>query len=182
MNIAKLRPFVLRCPQCMAPTEQGSTHCRYCAVPLAWEPEKPVDRDDSKWVYTEPTPEEKGLVILGFGPSIIGSDGMAVLQCQPQLPVKPQRLFIPKAVAILCSIVDLRIGMDSQFVSSAHIPAERFCESETGILDMDACPVGMIISLTVQNNTASVLTFSAALDCKRLEFDYFMNSVRSKGK
>lgn len=169
MNVA-LRPFVLKCPQCMAPTEQGSTHCRYCAVPLHWEPVSPIDRDDFHVKYPETPADLKGKCVMGFGPVAVAADSNTTIQMMPQLPVRPFRLYIPRSCAVGFYVDNFTIGMKSQMVHHNSIPAEKFSEDEKGLsMQMDPAYVGQIISLSVSNSTPQMKIIQGALDCHTLE-------------
>lgn len=48
------------------------------------------------------------------------------MRAQPQLPFRPDRLFVSSECAPHFLITDVRIGMDSSFISSDPIPARLF--------------------------------------------------------
>src|SRR5271156_1704020 len=90
-----LRPFVLKCPSCMAPVEASSdvgsvTTCEYCHVPLVWEPIESLGRDDQGYRIKEPERQEGfddgSNLVMAFPKFVMGGNTTRTFQIQPNLP------------------------------------------------------------------------------------------------
>lgn len=102
--------------------------------------------------------------IIGFGPTVVNANSTAVFTAQPQLIFRGSRLIIPSTIANNFSVNDIRVGKDSQAVSSNPIPAAAFSELGVGVaLGLDTATPGILITLSVANTTGGNQTFSAAL-------------------
>lgn len=165
----RFKPFVLRCPECSAPTPEGATVCKYCQVPLQWEPVESLSRDDLNWrrrFEEDDAAADPDVVPLGFGPYVTQCMTRTTFQTQAQLPCRPTHLYVPPRLADHFSIVDLRVGKDSCLASQNPLPASWF---STGRGSPVACEVAMpavLITLTVENKTNANHTFEALLRCK----------------
>lgn len=108
--------------------------------------------------------DEARELLLGFGPTSLLNGSTNVFTTQPQLPFRPSRFVIPSAAVANFSINDLKIGKNSQFLSSNSVPAAVFSELAVGVaLGLDTCNVGQQITVSVTNTAAAPATFSAAL-------------------
>ena len=167
-----LRPFVLKCPSCSAPVESGRTHCRYCCVPLAWEPVESLSKDDRFYEMIEEVLDDGEPVgaTLGFGPTEVSCMSEVHLQTQASIVLRPSHLYVPPNIADDFSIVDLRIGSRSQFVSVGALPASVFSVGRgSPIACGDTVTPGLIVKLVVRNESLRDLKFRAMLRCKTLE-------------
>ncbi len=117
MNAVCLRPFVLRCPECSAPTESKATSCRYCKVPLVWEPSQSFMRDDA-WMrtYVPPTEvvreveDEPDMIIRPFETiAIRGGESYQFHYC-PQRIFRPVMFWIDPKIAENFQLEFIQIG------------------------------------------------------------------------
>jgi len=129
----------------------------------AWPASTPYAYSGYPHIVNHPPTQVREFVI-GFGPTIILANSTAIFQAQPQLIFRGSRLIVPSALANNFSINDIRVGKDSQAVSSNPIPAAAFSELAVGVnLGLDTATPGIIITISVSNTTAAQQTFSAAL-------------------
>ena len=167
-----LRPFVLKCPSCSAPLESEKTCCRYCGVPLVWEPIESLSKDDRFYERIEAALDDGEPVgaTLGFGPTEISCMSEVHLQTQPSIVVRPSHLYVPPNIADDFSIVDLRIGKNSQFISVGALPASAFSVGRgSPIACTDTATPGLIVTLVVRNESRRNLKFRAMLRCRTLD-------------
>lgn len=129
----------------------------------AWPASTPYAYSGYPHIVNTPPTQVREFVI-GFGPQNINLMSTAIFQAQPQLIFRGSRLVIPSTVANSFLIADLRVGKDSQAVSSNPVPAAVFSELAVGVnLGLDTAHPGIIISLSISNPTGAPQTFSAAL-------------------
>lgn len=108
--------------------------------------------------------DEARELLLGFGPTLIAGGGTSVFTTQPQLPFRPSRFVIPSTTVQNFSVNDLKIGKNSQFLSSNSVPAAVFSELAVGVaLGLDTCNVGQQITVSVTAIVGGPFTFAAAL-------------------
>ena len=109
--------------------------------------------------------DEARELLLGFGPTSIAGGATSVFTTQPQLPFRPSRFVIPAATVPNFSVNDLKIGKNSQFLSSAAVPAAVFSELAVGVaLGLDTCNVGQQITVSITASTLGLsFVFAAAL-------------------
>ena len=108
--------------------------------------------------------DEARELLLGFGPTSIAGGNTSVFTTQPQLPFRPSRFVIPAATVANFSVNDLKIGKNSQFLSSAAVPAAVFSELAVGVaLGLDTCNVGQQITVSVTAVAGGPFSFAAAL-------------------
>ncbi len=168
------KPFVLRCPDCSAPTEEGQTRCRYCNVPLAWEPIESLSRDDRFYREREREREpeleadETDVVPLGFGPELMLCNSTKTLQIQAEIILRPTHLFIPPNLADHFSVEDLRIGAYSCLYSKNLLPGSAFSSGRGMPISCDTATPGLFITLKICNKTTVNRMFEALLRCKKL--------------
>ncbi len=129
----------------------------------AWPASTPYAYSGYPHIVNHPPTQVREFVI-GFGPTVILANSTAIFQAQPQLIFRGSRLIIPSALANNFSLNDIRVGKDSQAVSSNPVPAAAFSELAVGVnLGLDTATPGIIITISVSNTTAAQQTFSAAL-------------------
>lgn len=168
---AVLRPFVLKCPNCVAPVEEGAIICRYCNVRLKWEAVIPIDRDDFRMKFesapkSSHTYKEDGQY-LPFPTVAVPGGSSSSLSAIAQLPFKPARLVVPAEMAEGFYISDFRIGNRSNLISPTSIPATLFTPDKIGLgMGMDTIMPGMMTTLVVINMTAMTRNFTAVLEGK----------------
>jgi hypothetical protein len=135
----------------------------YPYPPGAWPASTPYAYSGYPHIVNHPPTQVREFVI-GFGPTVILALSTAIFQAQPQLIFRGSRLVIPSALANNFSINDIRVGKDSQAVSSNPLPAAVFSELAVGVnLGLDTATPGIIITLSVSNTTNAQQTFAAAL-------------------
>lgn len=102
---------------------------------------------------------------LGFSSNgTVAAGATVVITAQPQTMFRPKRLVIPSSVAPSFSIQDIKIGNQSQLVASGAIPGALYSELAVGASQRyDTANPGILISLTVTNNSAGPLLFNAAM-------------------
>jgi len=108
--------------------------------------------------------DEARELLLGFGPTAIAGGGTSTFTTQPQLPFRPSRFVIPSNTVAQFSVNDLKIGKNSQFLSSNSVPAAVFSELAVGVaLGLDTCNVGQQITVSITAIIGGPYTFAAAL-------------------
>lgn len=110
-------------------------------------------------------PTQARELLLGFGPSSIAQSATSSFTTQPQLPFRPARFVIPSATVANFSVNDLKVGKNSQFLSSNSVPAAVFSELAVGVaLGLDTCDIGQQITVSVTAiSGGGPYTFAAAL-------------------
>jgi hypothetical protein len=116
--------------------------------------------------------------VIGFGPTVVPANSTSVFQAQPQVAFRGTRLVVPADLAEHFTINDIRVGRDSQAISSAPIPATAFSERAVGVnLGLDTATPGIIITLSVSNITNTPQTFSAVLTGTTLSYPDHLEQV-----
>ena len=159
MNFA---PFVLKCPECTAPSEEFATHCRYCKTPLVWRPVISLSSFENYRVKTK-VQEDDGpqRPVLPFGPQPVAPDQTMVFQIQTQLPFKPDSLHLPPSIVEHVLVEDIRIGVRSQFISPAPIPGWAFSPNNPSAkMSFDAAYPGQFITIHIKNVSHHHITVS----------------------
>lgn len=101
---------------------------------------------------------------LGLGVTAIAAGTTAVINVNPQLPFKLQRISCESVAAAGLVIDNIQIGTVSQFVAAGAVPVEIFAPDATGVeLKGDTAVPGVAIQITVTNPTAGALNFTGAL-------------------
>lgn len=102
---------------------------------------------------------------LGFeSPTTIAPGATATITSRPQIPFRGERLIVPSDIAGSFSILDLRVGKNSQFTSSGAVPARTFQENAVGIrLQLDTAQISQDVTLSVQNIGGAPQTFRASI-------------------
>lgn len=101
---------------------------------------------------------------LGFGSTSVAGLGSANINVQPQVIFRPERLVIPSNVAPDFLITDIKIGKNSQLVSTGALPAVMFSESAFGVrLKMDTAQVSMFVTISVTNQSPHARNFQGGL-------------------
>lgn len=110
-------------------------------------------------------PDSLRALALGFDSvSDVVAATLAVVSSQPQVVFRPDRLVVPASIAPYFLINDVKIGKNSQLISSTAIPAQAFAQDGTGVgLKMDTAQVSQLISLTVYNVDGADHRFFAAM-------------------
>lgn len=101
---------------------------------------------------------------LGFPAIDLPAGGSALLETNPQFVFRPERLVVPSDIAFDVRLQDVKVGTQSQFVSTDAVPAAVFSEVaiNTGI-SFRTAEIGNGVSFTAINTTGAVVRFSAAI-------------------
>jgi hypothetical protein len=101
--------------------------------------------------------------MLGFGPTPLAANVTTIFTAQPQLPFRPSRLVVPSSIVQTMQVNDIKVGKNSQLLSSNPVPAAPFSELAVGVaLGLDTCNVGQQITLSINSFVAQNF-FMAAL-------------------
>lgn len=102
---------------------------------------------------------------LGFESAIPVNPGTtAQITSRPQVPFRGERLIVPSDIAGSFSILDLRVGKNSQFVNAGSVPARMFQENATDMrLQCDTAQISQDVTISVQNIGGAPQTFRAGL-------------------
>lgn len=102
---------------------------------------------------------------LGFeSAAAIAPGATAAITSRPQVPFRGERLTVPSDIAGSFSILDLRVGKNSQFVNAGAVPARVFQENATNMsLQCDTAQISQDVTINVQNIGGAPQTFRAAL-------------------
>jgi len=93
-------------------------------------------------------------------------------EARPMIPIIPKRLIIMESTAKYFDISDIRIGINSEFLSIKSWPAELFAGNVHTILKnknrenpfkFNTCDVGMIMTIEVKNNDTKPQKFGAII-------------------
>ena len=169
---SRLRPIVLRCPECTAPASSGQTRCTYCRVPLTWEPVFSLSTDDAIDAGREAS--DRGVIPVGFGPvDVVPNGAETVLQIYPQFPARPTHLYVPAYLGDHFMIHDFRIGHDSLFANANPISGSAFSFGKgMPLFEEDALLLpGLLATLAVSNVSDRTRAFHAVLRCERMDPD-----------
>lgn len=100
---------------------------------------------------------------LGFLRTSVLAGATSNIPAAPQNLFRPERLVIPSDIAFDFSVTDIKIGNQSQFVQNVAIPGAIFSEVaiDTAVY-FDTAEVGNQVTVSVTNNTANPVVFSAA--------------------
>ena|SRR5579863_1224458 len=116
-------------------------------------------------------PDRNGLVFLAFN-SVIPALTTCNLHAAPQVVVKPRRLVVDPKIADACLLLDIKIGMNSQFaawgggVSCAIFPPTP--PKYQPIANLSGLPViniGQNLILTILNRDTTAQDFNALVWC-----------------
>lgn len=102
---------------------------------------------------------------LGFESAApIAPGAAATITSRPQIPFRAQRLVVPSDIAGSFSILDLRVGKNSQFTSAGAVPGRTFQENAVAVgLRCDTAQISQDVTLQVQNIGGAPQTFRAAV-------------------
>jgi hypothetical protein len=97
-------------------------------------------------------PRQSREYALGLGSTSVSGSSSANINVQPQVIFRPERLVIPSNLAVDFLITDIKVGKNSQLVSTGALPAVMFTEVAFGVrLKMDTCQISMFVTLSVTN-------------------------------
>jgi hypothetical protein len=101
---------------------------------------------------------------LGLGSTSVTGNGSANINVQPQVIFRPERLVVPSNIAVDFLITDIKVGKNSQLVSTGALPAVMFTENAFGVrLKMDTAQISMFVTISVTNQNANARNFQGGL-------------------
>lgn len=122
-------------------------------------------------VVTRPMEFTKGRQTpIGLGPDLVAAGAILTIITSPQIVFRPERFVVPSDIAGLFSLVDLKIGKNSQLASQNEIPCRTFDERGVGVtLKCDTAQISQQISVTVRNTSGAAATFTGCLIGESIE-------------
>ena len=101
---------------------------------------------------------------LGLGSTFVEANISANINVQPQVIFCPERLVIPESIADHFVITDIKVGKNSQLVSTGSLPASVFT-SRSGAcrLKMDVAQISMMITVSIINTSKKGRSFQGTI-------------------
>ena len=101
---------------------------------------------------------------LGLGSTSVAGTSSANINVQPQVIFRPERLVVPSNLAVDFLITDIKVGKNSQLVSTGALPAVMFTEQAFGVrLKMDTAQISMFVTVSVTNQNPAARNFQGGL-------------------
>jgi len=101
---------------------------------------------------------------LGLGSTSVTGTSSANINVQPQVIFRPERLVVPSNIAVDFLITDIKVGKNSQLVSTGALPAVMFTENAFGVrLKMDTAQISMFVTISVTNQNPAARNFQGGL-------------------
>jgi hypothetical protein len=101
---------------------------------------------------------------LGLGSTSVAGTSSANINVQPQVIFRPERLVVPSNLAVDFLITDIKVGKNSQLVSTGALPAVMFTEQAYGVrLKMDTAQISMFVTVSVTNQNPAARNFQGGL-------------------
>lgn len=101
---------------------------------------------------------------LGLGSTSVSASSSANINVQPQVIFRPERLVVPSNLAVDFLITDIKVGKNSQLVSTGALPAVMFTEVAFGVrLKMDTCQISMFVTISVTNQNPAARNFQGGI-------------------
>jgi len=101
---------------------------------------------------------------LGLGSTSVQGNSSANINVQPQVIFRPERLVVPSNLAVDFLITDIKVGKNSQLVSTGALPAVVFTETAFGVrLKMDTAQISMFVTISVTNQNPAARNFQGAI-------------------
>jgi len=101
---------------------------------------------------------------LGLGSTSVAGSSSANINVQPQVIFRPERLVVPSNIAVDFLITDIKVGKNSQLVSTGALPAVMFTENAFGVrLKMDTAQISMFVTISVTNQNPAARNFQGGL-------------------
>lgn len=122
------------------------------------------------------------LVILPIGSGLsIASGQTTYVNASPQVPLRPRRLVVAPEIADDFSILDIKIGIMSQFAAYGEVSASVFAPhvdpakdgrstEVNNLLGLSDILAGQVLILTIRNKNNCVRNFSAVLYADVIDF------------
>ena len=112
-------------------------------------------------------PTKSRQYVLGYASASLAAAGTETITRRPQVPFKARRLVVADTAVggpDAFTITDIRVGKNSQLVTTDAIPAAAFSATSFGVdLDLDTCQVTMDLVIAVSNISGAAATFRAAV-------------------
>lgn len=109
-------------------------------------------------------PRQSREFALGLGSTSVAGNSSANINVQPQVIFRPERLVVPSNLAIDFLITDIKVGKNSQLVSTGALPAVMFTEVAFGVrLKMDTCQISMFVTISVTNQNPAARNFQGGI-------------------
>lgn len=126
---------------------------------------KAVKRVEQGTLLRKTAPTKSREFPIGFDSvATIAAGASATLTQRPQIVFRPERIVVPAAVAAFFQITDVKVGKNSQFVSSGAVPAATFAETAFGVrLKMDTCQISQDLIIDVTNIDVAARRFLASM-------------------
>jgi hypothetical protein len=101
---------------------------------------------------------------LGLGSTSVAGSSSANINVQPQVIFRPERLVVPSNLAVDFLITDIKVGKNSQLVSTGALPAVMFTEVAFGVrLKMDTAQISMFVTVSVTNQNPAARNFQGGI-------------------
>ena len=101
---------------------------------------------------------------LGLGSTSVAGSSSANINVQPPVIFRPERLVVPSNLAMDFLITDIKVGKNSQLVSTGALPAVMFTENAFGVrLRMDTAQISMFVTVSVTNQNPAARNFQGGL-------------------
>jgi len=101
---------------------------------------------------------------LGLGSTSVAGNSSANINVQPQVIFRPERLVVPSNLAVDFLITDIKVGKNSQLVSTGALPAVMFTEVAFGVrLKMDTAQISMFVTVSVTNQNPAARNFQGGI-------------------
>lgn len=119
-------------------------------------------------------PSEDRLVLVPFGPTIVGAFLTVTVRAEPQAALRPRRLVIPPSIGKFFTLGDLKIGRVSEYSNVGEVSCDVFPPHPKGanpienMLGLPVIELGQYVTLQVTNASGGVLTFSALMYAERV--------------
>ena len=109
-------------------------------------------------------PRQSREYALGLGSTSVAGNSSANINVQPQVIFRPERLVVPSNLAIDFLITDIKVGKNSQLVSTGALPAVMFTEVAFGVrLKMDTAQISMFVTVSVTNQNPAARNFQGGI-------------------
>ena len=109
-------------------------------------------------------PRQSREYALGLGSTSVAGNSSANINVQPQVIFRPERLVVPSNLAIDFLLTDIKVGKNSQLVSTGALPAVMFTEVAFGVrLKMDTCQIAMFVTVSVTNQNPAARNFQGGI-------------------
>ena len=101
---------------------------------------------------------------LGLGFTAVAGNSSANINVQPQVRFRPERMVIPDSIADAFLITDIKVGKNSQLVSTGAVPAAAFTNrSGPSHLKMDVAEISMFVTVSVTNISDQAKNFQGVI-------------------